>query len=192
MGSGQLARALNENVESETDTQASGYLNVPHYWAPFYHDRERRGVTRSTRQGGMLIWFKDKKRDPRLAGGIYPVTKSQVRHLTSATIREFSEENRQKVKEYCKRTGKRRKDLTRSDYMAMDLPMIVAKQSPRDGNLGEVHQNPFFSNEPGGGMQGFDSEAKNIIRQETYAYMEEFLRDTGLKDKTIVHNIRLK
>lgn len=191
MGSGQLAAALNENVETETDTEASGYLNVPHYWAPFYHDRERRGVVNAA-PGGMLVWFRDKKRDPRLPGGIYPVTKSQVRHLTKGEFRAFSEENRRVVAAYCRATGKRRKDLTRSDYMAMELPMIVTKQSPRHGDIGAVKDNPFFSNEPGGGMAGFSQEALPIIREACFDHVEEFLRTTGLKNKTIVRNIALR
>jgi len=192
LGGGQLAAALNENVDSENETGATGHLNVPHYWAPFYHDREKRGVVRSSREGGMLIWFNDKNDDPRLNGGLYPVTKSQVRHLTKDTIRYFSQKNREKVSAYCKSTGKRRKDLTRDDYMAMNLPMIVTKQSPRHGDIGAVHDNPFFSDAPGGGMAGFNQEALPIIREVCFEHVEEFLRSTGLKDKTIVRNIALR
>lgn len=191
LGGGQLAAALNENVDHETPEEAQGHLNVPHYWAPFYHDAEKRGVVKAS-PGGMLVWFRNKFDDPRLFGGNSPVTRSQVRHLTKADFRKWSAENRRIAKNYCRATGKRHKDLTRDDYMAMNLPMIVTKQSPRHGDIGAVHDNPFFSDAPGGGMAGFSQEALPIIREACFEHVEEFLRSTGLKDKTIVRNIRLR
>lgn len=43
--------------------------------------------------------------------------------------------------------------------------------------------NPFFSNT--GGMQGFTEEVNQIVAEETYRYMEDFLRSSGLKNKKI-------
>lgn len=181
MGSKQLAASLNTSKAKETDTSAEGRLNVPHYWAPFYHSRDLRGVV-APKQASKLIWFRDKTKDPRLVNGLSPVNKSEVRHLTKDGLREGARLNREAIKAYCRATGKSKSKLTPEDYRSINLPMIVADASPRDGNLNAVKQNPFFSNAPGGGMEGFDREAKAIIAEELYKEMEAFLRDTGLKN----------
>lgn len=55
-------------------------LNVPHYWAQWFHDG-RGPVT--ARPGHKLVFYKNPADDPRIQGG-YPVRLSQVRRLTKA------------------------------------------------------------------------------------------------------------
>lgn len=63
------------------------------------------------------------------------------------------------------------------DYRAGKL--IVAKEVGASTDKA----NPFFSDT--GGMQGFKEEVDRIVADETYRYMEEFLRSSGLKNKVI-------
>ena len=190
MGSKQLAASLNTSKDQETDTGASGKMNVPHYWAPFYHSRDRRGVTKPS-TAAKLIWFRNKSQDPRLVSGLSPVNKSEVRHLTKEGLRYGRELNREAIRNYCRATGKSKNKLTPADYAAANLPMIVADQSPRDGNLQKVKENPFFSDEPGGGMDGFVQEAEKIMHEVLFEEMESFLRETGLKKTEAVCRIQL-
>lgn len=53
-------------------------LNVPHYWAQWFHDG-RGPVT--ARPGKKLVFYKNPADDPRIQGG-YPVRLSDVRRLT--------------------------------------------------------------------------------------------------------------
>jgi hypothetical protein len=53
-------------------------LNVPHYWAQWFHDG--RGVV-TARPGHKLVFYKNPAEDPRIAGG-YPVRLSDVRKLS--------------------------------------------------------------------------------------------------------------
>ncbi len=59
-------------------TEDGFVLNVPHYWAQFFHDG--RGVV-NARPGHKLVYYKNPAEDPRIAGG-YPVRLSDVRKLT--------------------------------------------------------------------------------------------------------------
>lgn len=61
--------------------QEDGFvLNVPHYWAVFYHDGRGPVVAAP---GKKLVYYKNPADDPRIAGG-YPVRLSQVRRLSKA------------------------------------------------------------------------------------------------------------
>ncbi len=55
-------------------------LNVPHYWAQFFHDG--RGPV-NARPGHKIVFYKNPGDDPRIAGG-YPVRLADVRKLTRA------------------------------------------------------------------------------------------------------------
>lgn len=51
---------------------------VPHYWALFYHGGSK------VPAGINLVWFKDKKEDPRTNFGTqYPVRVEDIQHLTT-------------------------------------------------------------------------------------------------------------
>lgn len=76
--------------QSSDPTSASAFVGVPHYWAVYYHDG--RGTVRA--RSRYLVWFRDKASDPRLAGG-YPVTRSQIRHLTPDQFQEGLQKNRE-------------------------------------------------------------------------------------------------
>lgn len=58
----------------------SGYLNVPYYWAEYYHDGHSGVVQR--KKGKWLVFYKDPKDDPRIKDG-YPRTKAGVKRLTA-------------------------------------------------------------------------------------------------------------
>jgi len=60
-------------------------LNIPYYWAAWYHDGTKRKT--STRTGGYLVYFKNVINDPRVKGG-YPRTAAQVKKLTKEQFRE--------------------------------------------------------------------------------------------------------
>ena len=163
-----------------------GRLRVPHYWAQWVHDG-RGPAPSSLSTGKILVWFRDPKNDPRYPGGLYPVKRSQVRKLTKAQFRKWSRINQSIISRYKRSTGKR--ILTAGDYRSMDLPMIIAQNSP--GDRGQVKGVPFFSNAPGGGMYGFRKEANNIGSRITSRYVTETLQREGLLNMTINKTIRV-
>ncbi len=73
-GSGQLKRAM--KAEGVSDTEA--VVRVPVFYARAYHDG------RVARPNTLKIWYKDQRRDPRLApfGGEYPEFEEQMRQLS--------------------------------------------------------------------------------------------------------------
>lgn len=72
------------NALTTYQTGNRGYMNVPHYWAIYYHEGHTRPII--PRTASMLVWYKNPAQDPRLSGG-YPVRRSQVRKLTSAEFK---------------------------------------------------------------------------------------------------------
>lgn len=59
----------------------TGYLQIPHYWAVYYHD----GRSGHTMPRGFMIWFPDRTDDPRTSGNRrIAVRRSQVRKLTKS------------------------------------------------------------------------------------------------------------
>tara|TARA_R110002167_G_scaffold89910_1_gene242571 strand:- start:1131 stop:1664 length:534 start_codon:yes stop_codon:yes gene_type:complete len=61
-----------------------GYLNVPFYWAHWYHDGRGRV---NAKPGGFLIWYKNPDDDPRLSGG-YPIRPSDVKRLSRERFKQ--------------------------------------------------------------------------------------------------------
>lgn len=82
-----LRKAL--NIRRLGDTR--GYLNVPHYWAVFYHEGHTKPIT-PKRTNGFLVWFKNPKLDPRISSG-FPIRKNQVRSLTKDEFRAARKKN---------------------------------------------------------------------------------------------------
>lgn len=179
----QLAAAL-EAIELSNEV---GVLHVPHYWAAYVHDG-RPPVGPSTAR--FLVWFRNPHNDPRYPGGKYPVYRSDIKRLSQTDFRKWLDVNRQIINRYKKATG--RVILTSSDYQQMDLPMIVAKQSPRtagghaEGSKFDSEKGvPFFSNQAGGGMAGFKEECNNAGPSIVNNYVTERLARLGLLNKTI-------
>ncbi len=76
-----------------------GSLQLPFYWAEYVHDG--RGSVHA-KPGKFLIFFPNKKDDPRTAGGTnYPRTKAlrgQLHSLSHADFKRFSQINRERKK----------------------------------------------------------------------------------------------
>ncbi len=177
---------LRAGLIAEEMTSSTGRLHVPHYWAQWVHDG-RGPAPGSTGSTSILVWFRNPKDDPRYPGGIYPVRKSQIRHLSRGEFKKWSRINQRIINRYRNSTGK--SALTASDYRAMDLPMIIAKNSP--GDRGFVTGVPFFDNGPGGGMHGFRERANAIGARITSRYVTEQLRKDGLLNMKLEKTIRL-
>lgn len=64
----------------QDDTRSTFFVEVPFYWALYYHDG--RGSIKA-RPGKYLAFFKNPERDPRIQGG-YPVRAADVRSLRDA------------------------------------------------------------------------------------------------------------
>lgn len=153
-------------------------LYVPHYWAVYNHDG-RRAV--SPTSATILVWFKDKRKDPRLFNGRSPERLSQARRLTKGEFYKGLNENRRRIAEYKKRTGK--KLLSNGEIQSLNLPMIISRKA------GPAKGDPFFSNGPGGGMSGFSKEVGDLAASETSRYVKETLSRAGLlkgKRKTTI------
>lgn len=72
-----LAKSM-ELIEGAVPGEAR--INVPHYWAVFYHDG--RGPIRA-KPGHYLVYFKRPEDDPRTDGGSnYPTRSAEVRRLS--------------------------------------------------------------------------------------------------------------
>ena len=107
--------------------------------------------------------------------------------MTRAQFRKWRRINQVIINRYRRSTGKR--VLTSADYRAMDLPMIIAQNSP--GDRGRVPGVPFFSNAPGGGMHGFRQRANKVGTRIVSNYVTERLRKKGLLNMTVTKNIQI-
>jgi hypothetical protein len=146
---------MRRQVLIDTADKAAGVINVPHYWAIYYHEG-RRVITPVS--ANFLVWFKDPKDDPRLINGKSPINRSDLKRLNlpASELRRLRKEGK----------------------------LFMVKRSPRTGEP-RFTGNPFFSNKPGGGMFGFNEEFKRLATKMAYDDIEAWLRRTGLKKKTI-------
>ena len=167
--SGSLRRGLYVHRYSPTKSA----IVVPHFWATYVHDG-REAVR--PKNFSLLIWFRDRKNDPRLINGHTPQRLAHTKKLSTREFKHWSGVNRRIINEYRRSTGKR--ILTGSDYEAMKLPMIVAKQSPRSGSF--VPGQFFFANEPSGGMHGFKRQVGLEAKTDTSDYVRARLQKAGL------------
>jgi hypothetical protein len=174
---------LRAGLASLETSDSTGKLNVPHYWAKYYHDG--RGPSKGS---PILVWFRNPKDDPRTPGGRYPVTKAQVRRLSKGEFRKWSSINNKIISAYKRNTGKRL--LTSSDYRAMELPMIIAKNSPRNGGRVAAVQ-AFFSNQAGGGMDGFREDANIVGSHIVSNYVTAQLKKSGFLHKKITRTVKI-
>ncbi len=79
-----LARALTIK-KGENATMVVRKLYIPHYWARMVHDGRPKLDAATMTKGGLFIWYKNPKEDPRDAGG-YPVRAGR-RALTKAEFK---------------------------------------------------------------------------------------------------------
>lgn len=179
------SRQLREALQTIEIDAKTGVLYIPHYWAIFAHDG--RGPSPADKDSAILVWFKNPEQDPRYPAGRYPVTKSDVKHLTPQQFKFWLDKNRKIIADYKKATGKR--ILTKSDYLSMDLPLIVARNSP--GNRGRVEGVPFFSNTDSKGMVGFDKECNEEGYKIFNNYMENRLNANGILHKKITATLHI-
>lgn len=175
-----LSSQLRNGLQRKRRAASIWALHVPHYWAVYVHDG--RGPA-TPKNAAFLVWFRNPRNDPRLNNGRSPERLAQTRRLSSSQFKYWSAKNREIVKRYRRRTGK--KILTSSDYEAMQLPMIVAKMSPKGG--GKIPGQRFFGNAAGEGMAGFKEEASRIAVRMTSNHVRAELDRVGLlrKKKTI-------
>lgn len=162
----QLRRGLYKTEVAKGPEGYGAAIVIPHFWAVILHDGREQ-----VRGDPLLIWFRDRRKDPRLLNGNTPERLSQTRRLTKEEFNYWMGVNRQIIKDYRKQTGKQ--VLTSSDYEAMKLPMVVARVSPRSGR--RVEGEYFFSNDPGGGMYGFMQEVDEEAVRGTSEHVKKEL-----------------
>ncbi len=177
--SNQLRRSLYKKVDPEDPTKWA--LVVPQFWAAALHyGRERVTPKNAT----VLVWFRNPNNDPRLRGGLSPFTRAGVRRMSKADFQKWSAINREKIQRYKKLTGKR--VLTSTEIQSLNLPMIVAKASGTT-KFSKTKVYPFFSNNAGGGMQGFSQYVASEAKSAVPDHIRRSLQDAGLLgvEKTI-------
>lgn len=88
------SQTLQDIMSFFVDAKGQGRVTVPYYWAHYVHDGR---PPISLRPGEYLIFFPDKRDDPRTDGGEnYPVREFQARTLSSADFQRFDAINRQR------------------------------------------------------------------------------------------------
>jgi hypothetical protein len=131
-----------------------GYLNVPQFWAWYYHDG--RGPA-SSPSGKYLVWFRNPKKDPRLAGG-YPFTRRE------AQARQFGKKNRMPSERFAR---------------LVKAGEIIVRKRSRSVPSGRA--NPFFTT----GMRGFKGEANNVMRRNLPILLTAEMKRRGIIGRKI-------
>lgn len=124
------SRTLARSLTIKKGAPGVRHLYIPHYWARIVHDGRGPMSAAAVTRGGLFVWYKNPRLDPRNRGG-YPVRATARRHLSRS---EF------------------KRDLAAGR-------IIVARQ------VGGMRGNPFFLNSSGGGMRGFEAQARTIGRE---------------------------
>jgi hypothetical protein len=169
----QLRRELFTQVELDTPASASGFLRSPQYWAVYYQmGRRAMGIIRH-KAAEYLVWFPNPKDDPRLVNGESPMHRSEVKSLRDVwgTGPEFNARMAD-----ARKAGK----------------VVISKTSPTAGGSIRFEGNPYMKDEPGGGLYGMDRDINEIAAKEAYLEMENRLKASGLKKKTVTANIGLR
>lgn len=73
------SKSIRLSMTPEIDAPLRGRLNVPYYWAEWYHNG-RSAINLNGSDKGPMVYFRDPKKDPRIKGG-YPVSASDVKPL---------------------------------------------------------------------------------------------------------------
>jgi len=150
-----LRRALRRLVLPGATGGVEGVLFIPHYWAVFLHDG-RRGF--GSKPGAFLVFFRDIRDDPRVAGG-FPERASQIRRLTKREFDFWLERNRRHLK---------------AGGDPFEVPMVVVR------HVGPAQGAHFFTR----GMDGFlASQAAPVARNAFDAYVQEVVDRDRLTDR---------
>lgn len=159
----QLRRSMFKQQLNTMEDTASGEVGVPQYWAVYKHSG-RGPLNYTHRKASYFVWFRNPKDDPRMRNGISPVTRGEIRHLTPADWEKWAKRNAE------------------AKAIGEDPPMIVKKAV---GGMTVEKQNPFFSDQPGGGLASLGADVTGICAEEAHTHVEAFLRESGLKKKHI-------
>lgn len=151
---GKPIRALQRALKSVLVNDERVELQIPHFWSVYVHEGRRVPVTSRT---GLLIWYRNPKRDPRLNAGVTPERAAKLRHLSNAEFKDAQAENYE-----AQRQGR--------EPPVIIIPAGLLKRA--------TPPSPFFENEPGGGMFGFEREASEIAQQEFQSFALTSLRST--------------
>lgn len=138
-----------------TDTVVK--MNITHYWAVFVHQGRGRAPKTPFSPGRFLVWYRNPRQDPRLRpfGGQTPPRVSQLLGLRQVIDKRQFQEDA--------RAGK---------------IVFVQESSPVAGT-------PFFSNEAGGGMQGFVDQANQVATPLARRHILNQIGKENLKETSI-------
>lgn len=88
------SRSIRQMMTFDKRSVQSGFLNVPFYWATYYHNG--RGPVRPQAKT-FLAYYRDPKDDPRYRQG-YPIIPSQLKSLKDVISKEKFKEDRESGK----------------------------------------------------------------------------------------------
>lgn len=113
----------------------NAYVEIPEYWAIYVHDG--RGAFGPRRPGGVLVYFRNPKNDPRLAPtGKSPIRYNQTKRLTQPQFSYWLRQNQ------------------KARALGVPPPMIVRT------DVGPMKGSFFFDNNRG--MSGFKNFAEEL------------------------------
>lgn len=139
---GKPIRALQRSLSVKVIGTSTVKLQIPYFWAVYVHDGRKAPVR--SRESSFLIWWKDPRKDPRLApSGVTPRRAEQLRHLSSDQFQEALRQHREAIAQN------------------RESPVVIVPAVKRP-----TPPSPFFANEPGGGMNGFVNKANEVGRAE--------------------------
>lgn len=139
---GKPIRALQRSLRAVLVDDENLSLFIPYFWAVFVHDGRSR-VPLGPRRSVFFVWFKDPRRDPRLNRGVTPQTAQEVRRLTPDQWEEVVALDAE------------------ARLSGQESPVVITRRINK-----ATPASPFFSNEAGGGMFGFESQAHQIAELE--------------------------
>lgn len=149
------SRTLRKQLRLVRRSDYEVVLNIEAYWAYWVH--EGRGAF-SAKQGSLLVWFRNRRNDPRLVNGKSPNRAHELRKLTKEEFRYWSRKNYQ-----AKKAGRVQ-------------PMIVAKR------VGPVGPNRFFTE----GLKPFKTKAGAEFGRRFHAHAVSVIQPLGgVKDEAV-------
>lgn len=164
------SRTLRQALRWEVTPRPRAFLEVPHYWAVYYHEGVRGPIR--PRRSKYLVWFQKAKDDPRLNNGVGPVRGRDIRRLTKQQWED----------------GLRRNYLRRRRGLR---PFMIVVRSKR-GFRGVPFFNRAFS--PAGfGSGGLIRDMEKIAIQEFDKYLKGLFKRAKLKpSKQVVIKDKVK
>lgn len=159
------SRALRADLHVNIQDDTHGELAIDYFWARFVHDGRR---PFSMPPGSYLVWFRNPQEDPRLDQGVTPRTRDKLRHLTAAQFAEGLQRNKEAVK------------------AGLPPPMVVRREIFK-----ATPARPFFSNEAGGGMNGFAAHVQNELSLFVREELRGLIGEDVLSGPTLVVKVKL-